>query len=117
MPNTTFMKGLPDFDSPTIEEEIEAIADSDKDNLAKLSLLLGTFNWHEKMAIGLIAYHAIDVTHRQLITITPAHGVFSVPVKQAIEFISKLSPQALAELAGDILEEDFEGEVEVENEN
>ncbi len=67
------------------------------------------------MAIGLIAYHSIDTTHRQLIKISPAHGEFDIPIKQALEFVAQLSPQALAELAANILEEDFEGEIEVEN--
>ncbi len=116
MTNTAFFQGLPDFDSPTLEEEMETIASSDRENLLKLCLLLEEFNWHEKMAIGLTAYHSINASH-QLIKIAPAHGEFSVPMKQAIEFVQKLSPQALAELAGDILEEDFEGEIEVEDEH
>jgi hypothetical protein len=113
MTNTAFFKGLPDFDSPT---STETVADSDRSNLLKLALLLEEFNWHEKMAIGLIAYHSIDGTHRNLVKIAPGHGEYSVPVQQALEFIKRLSPQALAELAADILEEDFKGEIEVKNE-
>lgn len=116
MTNTKFFSGLPDFDSPNLEEEIEAIADSDKQNLLDLWVLLNQFNWHEKMAIGLVAFYSIDSTHRQLIKLSPAHGDFSSPIKQALEFVAKLSPQALAELVNEILEEDFEGEIDVENE-
>lgn len=115
MTSAIFFQGLPDFDSPTLEEEMEAILTSDRENLAKLSLLLNEFNWHEKMAIGLIAYHSIDTGHTQLLKLVPTHGELSVPVKQAVELVEKLSPQALAELASDILEEDSEGEVEVED--
>jgi len=110
MTNTKFFKGLPEFD------DSEPIADSDRKNLLKLSLLLQTFDWHEKMAIGVIAYHRIDATHRQLIKLSPAHGEFSMPIEQALELVQKLSSQALAELAADILEEAPQGEIEVKNE-
>ena len=108
MTNTKFFKGLPEFD----DSESISIIDSDRNNLLQLSLLLQEFNWHEKMAIGLIAYHQIDATHRLLIKLSPAHGEFSAPIKQALDFVQKLSPQALAELAEDILQEHFEGEIE-----
>ncbi len=110
MTNTSFFQGLPDFNSPTLEEEMEATLTSDRENLAQLSLLLDEFNWHEKMAIGQIAYHSIDTSHIQLLKLTPTHGELDIPVKQALEFVNKLSPQALAELVTDILQEDFEGE-------
>lgn len=67
------------------------------------------------MAIGQTAYFFIDSTHRQLLKLVPIHGELDVPVQQAMQLLEKLSPQALAELAADILEEDFEGEVEVES--
>lgn len=116
MPNTTFIKGLPDFDSPTLEQDIEKIADSDREIRAKLDDLLGNFNWHEKMAIGQVAYFFIDNTHRKLLKLGAAHGKLSEPVQEAMILVEGLSPQSLAELATDILEEDFEGEIEVENE-
>jgi len=102
MTNTTFFKGLPPFDD-------SETADSDRSNLLKLALLLEEFNWHEKMAIGIFAYYLIDTSHRQLINLSSAHGEFSAPLKQALEFVKKLSPQSLAELASDILQEPFEG--------
>ncbi|MEK0195647.1 hypothetical protein, partial [Microcoleus anatoxicus] len=76
---------------------------SDREQMMKLCLLIESFNWHEKMALGLIAYHQIDSTHAQLIKLAPAHGEFSRALKEAIELVKKLSPQALAELAVDIL--------------
>ncbi|TAG93119.1 MAG: hypothetical protein EAZ18_13040 [Oscillatoriales cyanobacterium] len=102
------MINLPDLDSPTLEEEMAEILKSDREQLMQLCLLIESFNWHEKMAVGLAAYHQIDPTHTQLFRLTPAHGELSVPLNQAIEFVQKLSPQALAELAADILLEDFE---------
>lgn len=116
MTNTTLFKGLPDFDSPTLEEEMKRIADSDREIRAKLSDLMDDFNWHEKMAIGQTAYFLIDSSHHKLLKLLPAHDDFDEPVQQAMELLEKLSPQALAELAADILEEDFEGEIEARNE-
>ena len=94
---------------------MERIADSDRETQAKLSDLMDDFTWHEKMAIGQTAYFFIDSTHRQLLKLVPIHGELDVPVQQAMQLLEKLSPQALAELAADILEEDFEGEIEVES--
>lgn len=99
---------MPDFDSPTLEEEMAEILKSDREQLMRLCLLIESFNWQEKMAVGLFAYHQIDPTHTQIFRLIPAHGELSVPLKQAIEFVEKLSPQALAELAANILSEDFE---------
>lgn len=96
---------------------MEAIAVSDAENLAKISLLMDGFNWHEKMAIGQTAYFLIDSSHHQLLKLSVAHGELREPVFQAIQLVEKLSPQSLAELATDILEEDFEGEIEVGDES
>jgi hypothetical protein len=115
MTNKSFFTDLPDFDSPNLEDEMEAILISDAQLFKKLELLLETFSWSEKMAIGQVAYWLIDRSHTQLVKLTPQRGEFSVPVKQAIEFVEQLSPQALAELAIEILQEDFEI-CEVENE-
>ncbi|MEG4294553.1 hypothetical protein Q5692_37825 [Microcoleus sp. C2C3] len=117
MANTTFFEGLPNFDSPTLEDEIQAIVDSDRETLANLSVLMENFDWHQKIAIGQTAYFFIDSSHHQLLKLVPIHGKLSEPVHQAMRLVEKLSPQALAELASDILEEDFEGEIEVKDAN
>jgi hypothetical protein len=117
MPNQTILKGLPDFDSPTLEEEIERIADSDRELQAQISKLLENFNWHEKMAVCQTAVFFIDNTHHKLLKLIPIHGELSEPLTEAMRLVEGLSPQALAELAEDILQEDFEGEIEVENES
>lgn len=117
MPNTTFLKGLPDFDSPDLEQDIQRIAVSDQESLAQISTLLENFNWHEKMAVGQTAYFFIDNTHHKLLKLVPIHGELSEPVLEAMRLVEGLSPQALAELAEDILQEDFEGEIEVEDES
>jgi len=63
------------------------------------------------MAVGLTAYHRIDQTSAQLIEVKPRHGEFDAPVASAMELLNALSPSALAELAGDILHDDFEIEM------
>jgi len=111
MPNQTILKGLPDFDSPTLEEEMEAIAAKDKEILAQLSPLLETLNWNEKMALGQTAYFfiAISAEHSLLKLIpTRGDGSFSKPLQQAMELAENLSLQSLAELATEILEQDLE---------
>ena len=117
MANTTFFEGLPNFDPPTVEGKIEAIVDSDRETLANLSVLMEDFDWHQKIAIGQTAYFFIDSLHHQLLKLVPIHGKLSEPVQQAMGLVEGLSPQALAELAEEILQEDFEGEIEVEDAN
>ena len=116
MTNKTLLPGLPNFDSLNPKQNTERVADSDRESLAKISTLLENFNWHEKMAVGQTAYFFIDNTHRKLLKLVPIHGELSEPVLEAMRLVEGLSPQALAELAEDILQEAFEGEIEVENE-
>jgi hypothetical protein len=113
MINKILLSGLPDFDSPNTER----IADSDREIRSKLDDLLAEFNWHEKIAIGQTAYFFIDNTHRKLLKLVPVHGELSEPMQRAMRLAEGLSPQALAELAEDILQEDFEGEIEVGDES
>ena len=117
MTNTIFPQGLPDFDSPVLEEEIKRIADSDRDLLAQISTLLENLNWHEKMAVCQTAVSFIDNMHRKLLKLVPIHGELSEPVLKAMRLVEGLSLQALAELVEEILQEDFEGEIEVEDES
>jgi len=115
MTNKTLLPGLPDFDSPNLEQDMERIADSDRKLQAQISTLLENFTWHEKMAVCQTAVFFIDNTHRKLLKLVPIHGELSEPLSDAMRLVEGLSPQALAELAEDILQEDFEGEIEVEN--
>jgi hypothetical protein len=111
MPNQIIVKGLPNFDSPTLEEENEAIAAKDKEIFAQLSPLLETLNWNEKMALGQTAYFfiAISAEHPLLKLIpTRGDGSFSKPLQQAMELVENLSLQSLAELPTEILEQDLE---------
>lgn len=110
MTNTTFFSGLPNFDDDDLDGQMQRIMTSDRDLLNQIYSLLPCFNWYEKMAIGLIAYHSIDNSHTNLMRIEPIHGdiSFSVEMKRAIELVKNLSPEALAEVAGDMLLEKFE---------
>jgi hypothetical protein len=117
MTNKTLLPGLPDFDDPDLEQKIERLAESDFDICAKLLDLLEDLNWHEKMAVCQTAVFFIDNTHHKLLKLVPVHGELSEPLQRAMQLVEGLSPQALAELAEDILQEDFEGEIEVSNES
>lgn len=90
-----------------INDELVKILVRDRSTLGLLFLKLEKLAWNEKMAVGLAAYHRIDQT-TQLIEIKPRHGEFAAPVAEAMELLKALSPPALAELAGDILQDDFE---------
>lgn len=91
-------------------DELVRILIRDRATLGSLFLKLEKLAWNEKMAVGLVAYHRIDRT-TQLIEIKPLHGEFAAPVAEAMELLKALSPSALAELAGDILQDEFEIEV------
>ncbi|WP_293335917.1 hypothetical protein [Microcoleus sp. CAWBG58] len=91
-------------------DELVQILIRDRSTLGLLFLKLEKLAWNEKMAVGLAAYHRIVQT-TQLIEIKPRHGEFAAPVAEAIELLKALSPPALAELAGDILQDEFEIEV------
>jgi hypothetical protein len=89
-------------------DELVKILVRDRTTLGSLFLKLEKLTWNERMAVGLAAYHRIDKTSTQLIEIKPRHGEFAAPVTEAMELLQALSPLALAELAGDILQDDFE---------
>jgi hypothetical protein len=110
MTNTTFFAGLPSFDDDDLDGQMTNIMTSDRDLRKQLVPLLQQMSWYEKMAIGQIAYNTIDSTHTNLIRVTFVHGEVSLTeaMTQAIAIIKKFSPEALAELAGDILLEEFE---------
>lgn len=111
MTNKTLLPGLPDFDSPTLEEEMEAIAAKDKEIRAELLPFLDQLSWIEKMALGQTAYWFIAISaEHSLLKLIPAYGdgSFSQPLQKAMQLVENLSPQSLAELATEILEQDLE---------
>lgn len=110
MTNTTFFAGLPNFDDDDLDGQMINIMTSDRDLRKQLAPLMAQMNWYEKMAIGQVAYNAIDKGHTNLIKLSFTHGEISLTeaMLRAIELTKKLSPEALAELAGDILLEEFE---------
>ncbi|MEG4287020.1 hypothetical protein QUB68_28340 [Microcoleus sp. A006_D1] len=93
------------------DDELVQILVRDRTTLGILFLKLEKLSWSEKMAVGLTAYHRIDQTPAQLIEVKPRYGEFDAPVAAAMELLNALSPSALATLAGDILQDDFEIEM------
>lgn len=97
------------YHEPASDELVQNLI-QDRTTLGKLFLKLEKLDWNEKMAVGLTAYHRIDQTSAQLMEIKPRDGEFSPAVAEAMELLKVLSPSALAALAGDILQDDFEFE-------
>ncbi len=69
--------------------------------------LLEEMTCPEKMAVGIHAYWLTDTTHTQLCELKPRHGEFSSQVNEAIALVRQLQPVSLAELANEILLEDW----------
>lgn len=90
------------------DEEVVRMLLKDRETLGKIFLKLQDLNWNEKMAIGFAAYHQIDKTSAQLIEIKPRYGEFEAPVEEVVSLLAHLSPLALAELATDIVQNDFD---------
>ena len=107
----TQANSLDTFKNYDIDDKVVQSLVRDRATLGLLFLKLENFNWSERMAVGLTAYHRIDKTSAQLIEIKPRYGEFNTPVAAAMELLNTLSPSALAELARDILDNDFGIEV------
>lgn len=95
-----------DFNSLPLEEDMEAILISDAKCLKQLQPILKTLSWRERIAVGLTAYWTI-CGDNSLLKLVPQHEL-NEQTKQAIELVENLSPEGLAELATDILAENFE---------
>ncbi len=90
------------------DDQIEAIAKADSNILEQIAMLIHGINWHEKMALALNAVVAIDNSHTQLCVVQPKHGQYSKNLAAAIALLRHLSPSAKAELAVDILSDDWD---------
>lgn len=99
---------IPDIDDDDLENQMEAILQSDAKIQQQLALLIRDLNFPEKMALGLNAYFLIDETSTQLCDLKPKHGEYSTELQSGILLAQQLSPQAKAEFAGDILMDDWE---------
>lgn len=102
------MINLPDLDDDNLENQMEAILQSDAKIQQQLALLIRDLSGIEKMALGLNAYFLIDETSTQLCDLKPKHGEYSAELQSGIFLAQQLSPQAKAEFASDILLEDWE---------
>jgi len=74
----------------------------------QLGTLLKEMSGPKKMVIGLHAYWLTDTSHKQLCKLQPKHGEFSAEVNAALVLVRQLSPQSLAEVATEILVEDWD---------
>lgn len=99
---------LPKIDDNDLDQQITAIAKADGNILQQIAMLTHGSNWHEKMALATNAIVAIDDTHTQLCVVQPKHGRYKENLTVAIQLLRHLSPGAKAELAMDILSDDWE---------
>jgi hypothetical protein len=99
---------LPNINTEDLESQMEDILTADAKVGRQLGTLLEDMSWEEKMAIGLHAYWLTDKSHKQLCEVIPRHGEFSIEIQAALVLIGKLSPQSLAEVASEILVEDWD---------
>ncbi len=99
---------LPNFDDDDLDKQIEAIAKADGNILQQIAMLTHGSNWHEKMALATNAIVAIDDSPTQLCVIQPKHGRYNENLVAAIGLLRHLSPGAKAELAVDILSDDWD---------
>ncbi|MEG3899936.1 MULTISPECIES: hypothetical protein [unclassified Microcoleus] len=101
-------RNLPDFNDGDLGEQMEEIAKADGNVRQQIAMLIHGCNWHEKMALATNAVVAIDDSHTQLCVIQPKHERYSESLAAAIQLLRHLSPGAKAELAVDILSDDWE---------
>jgi hypothetical protein len=75
---------------------------------AKLNNLLDAMNWHQKMAVGQLAYNMIDSTENRILNVEPVNLHFDDMVKEITKLLRILPPETLAEIACDIVQGTFE---------
>jgi hypothetical protein len=73
----------------------------------ELRTLLEQMTCPQKMAVGLYAYWLTDTTIGQLCELRPRYGEFPPEVDEAIALVKQLHNASLAEVANEILLEDW----------
>lgn len=101
---------LPNFEDtdPTLDEQMEIIIAQDAEIRSQIALFITSLDFHEKMALAIYAVVAVDRTHPQLCMVAPVHKAHSPVLRAAIALLRHLSPQALCELAIEILSDDWD---------
>src|SRR5687768_5092303 len=99
---------LPDMNDENLSEQINNTVKSDSELQHELAVLMYPLNFHEKMALGLNAYIAINESHTQLCELKPKYGGYSSEVLRGIFLIQQLSLQGKAEFAADLLLGDWD---------
>lgn len=99
---------IPDIDDDDLENQMEAILQSDAKIQQQLALLMRNLSGTEKMALGLNAYFLIDESPTQLCDLKPKYREYSAELQSGILLVRQFSLQAKAEFAADILMDDWE---------
>lgn len=99
---------LPDIDDTDLEEQMDKIMQSDARIPQHLALSIRQISTAEKMALGLNADWLLDESQHQLCDLKPKHGEYSAEIQSGIFLVQQLSPQGKAELAADLLMNDWE---------
>lgn len=102
--NSLFFRGLPDFDDDDFNEQLKAIAASDKKIRSQLDQFFPALNLQEKMALAAHSVLATDKSHTQLCIAVARRKAYSPALSSAIALLNHLSPQALCELAVEMIE-------------
>jgi hypothetical protein len=95
-------------DLSELTQQEESPETSDIGLYHKLRNLLEEMSGPEKMALGLHAFWLIDTSYKQLCQVQPRYSEFSAKLNEAIALVRQLQPQTLAEVANEILLEDWE---------
>lgn len=95
---------LPDMDDDDLDEQMQSILAADAIIYRQIEKLFEDMEWKEKMFVGLRAYHSISP---DLCTIKPQANL-SEAANEALLLIRKLGPQGRAELASQILMDDWD---------
>lgn len=94
---------------PTFNPEHNEFADkviSERASLKLLRVLIGDMDWTQKIAVAQIACNRIGAAEPvQIVEIKPVGRQFSYQLQAAVQLMSELQPDILAEIAIQILED------------
>jgi len=97
-----------DIETPVDSEQQESSGIANDIHIyRKLRSLLEEMTCPEKMVIGIYAYWLTDTTPTQLCELRPRYGEFPPGVDDAIALVKQLHNASLAEVANEILLEDW----------
>ena len=98
---------LPTIDDENLGKDMKRISQQDSHILEQIAMFASGMSWHEKMALSLNAHAAIVPESESLCVVTPKDD-YDEHLSAAIDLVRHLSPQGKADLAIDILSDDWE---------